>query len=252
MKKALLALIGAGVVASMASLAFADGDAAYSANAVGVVKYTIPANGQLVCVSLPLTPIGDPRDDGSWTWGDTSLANQLDPGSVVYFWKDNGWQSYTKNAITNALYPNGWSKLANQRVIQQGEAFFLRGVTSVTNDVTISLLGQLPTEEEYDYDVTGYQYLDPRGPTVYPVNVTFIDTALAEQLDPGDSVYFWVDGGWQKATRLTTTNALYPNGWARTVNSRSLGVGEGMFVQHMPTNSTVIVHERPFAWDNNN
>jgi hypothetical protein len=248
MKKALLALMGAGVVAAVASLAVAqDSTAANSANAVGVIKYTIPAGGELVCVSLPLSPVGDPRNDGSWEWGATSLAEQLDTYSTVYFWMGDRWQDYTK-LPTNALYTNGWARTTNMKQLKRGEAFFLRGVKTAVEDQTISLLGELPTDEEYDYDLTGGGNLDARGASVYPVGMSFGSTALADQLSTNDVVYFWLGDRWQDYTRLPT-NALYTNGWSRTLNTRPVSVGEGMFIKRQG-NEMSITHSRPFEWSN--
>lgn len=117
MKKALLVAISA--VAVAATVALAD-DSAKSVNAVGVVKYTIPAGGQLVCITLPLHPLETSDAEGRWIFGETSIADQLAKGSTVYFWSGTGWDNFNKNALTGK-----WTAAVTNRPVSIGEGIFV-------------------------------------------------------------------------------------------------------------------------------
>ena len=125
MKKALLTVAGVALVVGLSSVAVAeDTNGVYSANAVGVIKYTIPANGDLVCMTLPLHPMDTSDSEGRWVWGETSLAQQLPNQSKVCFWTNNSWATFTKNA-------NGkWGADVTNRLIKVGEGVFVRSAAS--------------------------------------------------------------------------------------------------------------------------
>lgn len=235
MKKALLAVIGAGVVASMASLAFADDNAAYSANAVGVVKYTIPANGALTCVALPLDPVGD-SGEGTWTWGETSLAEQLPANSVVYFWnaEQQGWDPYTKGGLW------GWNNQAKNHEIQRGEAFFIQAASN-PEDQVISLLGQLPVATNYVFNVPA-NALEVFTVTPYPVQEGFGETDLAASLPANSVIYFWDSES--RAWDPYSKGSLW--GWNAAAKAHTNFVGEGVFIK--ASQNTEVSVSRPFEW----
>ena len=236
MKKALWSVVGAAVAVALSSVAFAqDTNAVNSANAVGVVKYTIPANAGLRCIALPLHPMETSSTNGYWVWGETSLAEQLDKGSMVYFWTGTKWAGFTKNRLTGV-----WTG-AVDREIQPGEAFFVKSASSNTTDKIISLLGELPTEGTLSYDITGNSNLDTRSVTMYPVEMAFGSTELAESLPKGSMVYFWTGTKWSGFTKNRLTGV-----WTG-VADRPVGVGEGIFVKSTG-NAETIEMERPFEW----
>ena len=243
MKKALLAVIGAGVVASMASLAFADDDAAYSANAVGVVKYTIPANGGLACITLPLHPMEtSDADPDTWVFGETGLPDQLDIGSVVYFWTGTGWASSKKDLVGGRVR---WTSSGLTRTIKPGEAIFVRSSPTNQEDKVISLLGELPTEDELDYTISGSNNLDTRSVVMYPVEVpAFGTTTLASNLPVNSVVYFWTGTGWAASKKDLVGGKIR---WSSSGATRSLGVGEGVFVRGVGDGFSV-TNSRPFDW----
>ena len=232
MKKALSILACALLVPLLSSPAWAD-DAAYSANAVGVVKYEIPA-GQLVCVALPLNPLETSDADQRWVWGETSLAQQLANGSDVYFWTGTGWKTYTKD-IEDGIWPKG----ARTRVLEPGEAFFIRGISTQT----ISLLGELPTDETVPYSLTGNYALDVRGVTPYPVSGTFGTTSLSTNLPNGSDVYFWTGTGWK-----TYTKDIEDGIWPKGARNYEYDVGEGIFIRAYGAVNNVN-NDRPFNWE---
>ena len=239
MRKSLMAMAVVASAAMAAVSSFADGEeaSAQSVNAVGVVKYTIPAGGELVCITLPLHPLETSDAEGRWVWGETTLADQLAKGSTVYFWTGTAWANYTKNALTGK-----WTAAVTNRPVQPGEAIFVCGPAKATEPQTISLLGELPTEDDLSYTVTGSKNLDTRGVTMYPVETVFGESELAEALPKGSSVYFWTGTAWANYTKNALTGK-----WTAAVTNRPVAVGEGIFVRSAGTADT-ITNVRPFAW----
>lgn len=235
MKKALVAIAGFSLAVGVASVAMAEDDAAYSVNAVGVVKYDIPADGELVCVSLPLNPLETSDAQQRWVWGETSLAQQLENGSDVYFWTGTGWRTYTKD-----IEDGTWPRSARTRVLEPGEAFFIRGA----NAQVISLLGELPTEDYLEYSLTGNDGLDVRGVTPYPITGAFGATSISTNLPNGSDVYFWTGTGWK-----TYTKDIEDGTWPRGARNYEYGIGEGIFIRARG-NVNSVTNDRPFEWDN--
>jgi hypothetical protein len=244
MKKALMAVAGVALVACLSSAAFADDDAAYSANAVGVVKYVVPSNGGMACITLPLLPLETSSSNKeNWVWGETSLAEQLDDNSTVYFWKNTGWQPSVK-------YPKGrgWSSGGGTYEIKPGEAIFVKTPVGSSSDKVLSLLGELPTDDSLEYQLSGSDNFDARGASPYPVDLTFGSSALASNLVDNSTVYFWEDGGWQPSVK-------YPKGrgWSSGGAEHPVTPGQGMFVRSKKVNGEdgdTITFVRPFEWQN--
>ena len=238
MKKVLFATIAAAVLAGAAFYAFADDDAAYSANAVGVVKYTIPSNGVLTCVSLPLDPFGG---EDAWYWPDTELAKGLQGGSIVYFWNNNtlDWEYSTKSA--RGTWPA--IQTTNLMMVSPGQAFFLRGPSGTKSNVVVSLLGELPVEESMSVGVTGGNNFDMRAISMYPIEVVFTNSAFATNLPGGSMVYFWNGADWVYSTKNVRSNT-----WSTVEGKETLRVGEGVFVKKSGAGMTV-TEGRPFDWE---
>lgn len=228
MKKAWLAVAGVALVASLSSVSFADEtNAAYSANAVGVVKYTIPGNGDLICVNLPLWPL---NGETNWLWPDTDVAKQLPNETIVYFWNGTGWDSSAKGS-------RGWSKSGATKRLGLGDAFFIKGQAEET---TVSLLGELPTEDDLPFDVYGDGVMVTRGVSMYPVGGQFATSVLASNLPKDSIVYFWDNKeGW-------LSSAKGSRGWSKIGATNHFAVGEGIFVK--ASQDAILSLERPFPW----
>lgn len=235
MKKALLVAISA--VAVAATVAFADDNAAKSVNAVGVVKYEIPAHGGLTCISLPLNPLETSDSEGRWVWGETTLAQQLDNQSTVYFWSGTAWGAATKTV------KGKWPSDVVNRPIDPGEAIFVRTPSTAVSNKVISLLGELPTDGSLSYALRGSKNLDTRGATMYPVEVVFGESELAAQLSNQSSVYFWDGTSWGSVTKTVKGK------WPSDVTNRVIKVGEGLFVRSIATAPSEISNTRPFDWE---
>lgn len=232
MKKALTLLAGALLVPFLSSQAWADDEAtAKSVNAVGVVKYTIPAAGGMACISVQLDPMGT----DVWKWGEMSIAEQLPVNSTVYFWDGISWTPFSKTA-------RGWNNTAKAYEVHLGESFFVQSPKASTEDITLSLLGELPTDESLSYSVRGSKSMDMQAATMYPVAITnFGSTELASALGVNSTVYFWDGASWGPFSKTA-------RGWNNTAKAYQIKVGEGMFIQEATTGATVRI-ERPFDWE---
>lgn len=237
MKKALLSVVGVAVAMALSSVALAeDTNAAYSANAVGVIKYSIPANGGLTCIALPLNPMDSSDAEQRWVWGETPIAQQLDNGSDVYFWNGTGWDTFTKD-----IEDGTWNRVARNYSLQPGEAIFVRSPKGSAAK-TVSLLGELPVDDNITYSLTGSGNLDVRGITPYPVAGTFGTTSISSNLPAGSDVYFWNGTGWD-----TFTKDIEDGTWNRVARNYSYFVGEGIFVRPRG-NVTSVTNDIPFVW----
>jgi hypothetical protein len=235
MKKALTILAGALIVPLLSSQAWADGtNAAQSVNAVGVVKYEIPA-GELICVALPLNPLETSNTNQCWVWGETSFAQQLSNGSVVFFWKGEKWKDYKKD-----IEDGTWGRAARTNVLAAGEAFFVRGAQTQT----ISLLGELPTEDTIPYSLSGGGNLNVRGVSPYPVSGTFGTSSLASNLPNGSVVFFWTGGKWKDYKK-----DIEDGTWPRGARTNQYAVGQGIFIRVAGDGVDNLANDRPFDWD---
>ena len=191
-KLVLAAAIGAsvGVVC-----AWGDDDAAYSANAVGVVKFEIPADNGLTCVNLPLYPMlgtNTHHEATRWFGPETDVAKQLPNGTIVYFWDGTGWQSSAKGS-------RGWSKDGASKYLGLDEAFFIKGLSGAET-MKVSLLGELPVDDDMRFTVPGDgTSLNPYGVSTYPVSGKWAQSGLSSNLPSGTVVYFWDGTGWQSS-----------------------------------------------------
>lgn len=227
LKQALLPLAALSLAASLATplAALADDDAAYSANVVGVLRYTIPANGVLTCITLPLNPVSSGTNDNTtWNWSDTSLAQQLDRGTIAYFWTGTGWAQTTKQR-------NSWS---SEKEVVPGQAIFLQGPETATEDKTITLLGELPMDTQY-LPLAGNGSLNMSGVTAFPQSMLLSESPLAD-LPRNTIIYRWNGSQWKQSTKQR-------NDWSTDFE---FGIGEGAFVELNGDSQNI---EEPFPFN---
>lgn len=206
-----------------AGFASAQDDAVYSANAVGVIRYTIPANGELTAIALPLNPMSGSAV--AWSWTNTPIADALPRSSYIYCWRDSKWAPSLKQRT-------GWSQNFE---IQPGEAFFVQ--SSATTNIVVSLLGEVPVDDTLPIPLAGDGNLNMTSVTMYPVEMALTNSAFAD-LPRSTYLFRWNGTSWD-------TNLKQRNGWSDT--SWILDVGEGVFVQ-LSGSSTNVVETRPFEW----
>ena len=123
MKKTLWIAMAGALVASVVA---ASAQEVLSANAVGYIKKTMPAQGQFVLVGLPL----DSMTEASNVFGRTSIAQEAPELSYVYFWDEptQKWLSGQKR-----VGPKAWQPAQSNYVVKAGEGFFLKEVGTVNS-----------------------------------------------------------------------------------------------------------------------
>ena len=122
MKKTLwIAMVGALVASVVAASAQTE---VLSANAVGYIKKSLPAGGDLVAMSIPL----DSMTETNIVFGRTSVAQEAPVGAIVSFW-DEGAQVWVGGAKSG----KGWSPGQSNKVVAAGESFFLREAGTATS-----------------------------------------------------------------------------------------------------------------------
>jgi len=221
---------------ALAAPAFAQDDAAYSVNTIGVIKYTVPPQGQMVCVAMPLNPSPDNPNN---IWGKTSLATQVQPGSTVYFWNDQTqqWNPYTR------MGSGRWNATASNRPMVPGEAIFLQSPASATSNHVVSFIGELSQEDTESMTVSGGSALNARSYSMYPVANKFGNVPLATNVTAGSTVYFW-NTGTQQCEPYTRMGS---GRWNATASNHVVNVGDGMFIQDSGS-AREITEARPFSF----
>ena len=121
MKKTLwIAMVGA----LAASVVAASAQEVLSENAVGYIKKTLPANGKLVMMSIPL----ESMTETNIVFGRTSVAQEALAGSYVYFWNETG-QNWVGGAKRAGVL--GWQPFYSNYVVKAGEGFFMKELATV-------------------------------------------------------------------------------------------------------------------------
>lgn len=214
------------------SLASADEQAAYSANAIGVIKKTIPAGKQSL-MSVPLDQTSDSGD--GFIFASVPAISNMPDGSVANFWDVTNqiWITQTKTARY------GWSSQKNRK-IAVGEPFFIKNVQSSNMEVVIS--GEVPESPALSKGLANNAMVLVANP--YPVPTVLTNFAFADSLADGSVVNFWDEANQIWITQTKT--ARY--GWS-TQKNRLIQPGEGFFVKSAGAEFEW-TESRPYTWPN--
>jgi len=215
-----------------ASAAFAQQEGVYSANALGYIKKTVPPEGKLACVTIPLHSL----TDGTNVFGRTTLAQQLPAGSVVYFWNPDtqGWSGGMKST-------KGWSPAQSNRVVVAGEGIFLKSPAAQTTAIPITFAGEVPSEATLSRAVVGGNAIATVG-NPYPSDFKFGTSSLASNAAAGSIVYFWnlETQGWSGGMKST-------KGWSPAQSNRVVAATEAFFMREAGS-GLVWSPEKPYTW----
>lgn len=224
--KKLMSLVALAVVGSVVA---ASAQEVLSANAVGYVKRTVPAGGFQI-VSIPFDNIAS--EDGSYTFGETQVAEDLPTQSQVMFWDAaaQSWKSGRKTA-------KGWQAMASQP-IQPGEAFFVKG-PDASGELEVTAAGEVPSEGTLTRSYAGNSAFSIVA-SPYPVDVAFGDTEIAQALPTQSEVMFW-----DSAAQSWKTGRKTAKGW-QAMASQPVQAGEGFFVKSASEGSWEAV--KPYTW----
>ena len=228
MKKTLwIAMVGALV----ASVIAASAQEVLSANAVGYIKKTLPANAGLIAISVPLNSMTLESN----VFGQTSIATEAPVGSVVYFWDEvsQTWSGGSKSII-------GWAPAQANRAIPAGEAFFMKGPAG-GSAAEVTITGEVPDEAQLTRVMAGGNALSAMA-NPFPVDITFGQSSLASNATMGSVVYFWdvVSQSWSGGSKSII-------GWAPAQASKVVLAGEGFFMKEAGT-VTDWVAAKPYTW----
>lgn len=228
MKKTLwIAMAGA----LAASVVAASAQEVLSANAVGYIKKTLPANGQLIAVSIPL----DNMNEASNVFGRTSIAQEMVQNSEVFFW-DEAQQIWSGGAKGI----KGWSAGISNRVVAPGEAFFVKGpVGAIEREVTIT--GEVPADMSLTRGIPGNNALGAVA-NPYPVDFTFGQSTLAAAASQNSEVFFWDIG-----QQIWSGGSKGIKGWSAGISNRVVQAAEGFFLKEVGSPASW-QQAKPYTW----
>ena len=231
MKKTLwIAIVGA-LVASVVAASAAE---VLSANAVGYIKRTVPANGGLEVISYALNPM--PYSGITW-FTNTSVAAEMPNGSWTYFWNPT-----TQRWIGSQKSGKGvWGSVAAAQQILPGEMFFLKTPAGApAQEVTIT--GEVPDDATLERAVIGGNAIAALG-NPYPVDVAFTNTDVAKKAANGSAAFFWnpTTGRWNGS--LKSGKGI----WDGPAPTKIVLAGEGFFLKDFGAGS-VWTNVKPYTW----
>jgi len=229
MKKTLwIAIVGA----LAASVVAASAQEVLSANAVGYIKKTLPANGKFVMVAVPLNSM----TEASNVFGRTSIAQEAPVNAVVYFWDEvnQRWASGNKTS-------KGWGSVQSNRVVLAGEGFFLQGPPLTNYNVDVTITGEVPENNDRARAIPGAAALGTVG-NPFPVDFKFGESDLAKNATTNSVVYFWDETNQRWASGNKTSK-----GWGSVQSNRVVLAGEGFFLQEA-AGVTIWTNTRPYTW----
>lgn len=232
MKKTLwIAIIGALAVSVVAASAQTE---VLSANAVGYIKRTVPANGGIEVIAYSLNPM---PYSGVTMFTNTSVAAEMPNYSAAFF-----WNPITQRWITAQKSGKGvWAVEALNKQLLPGEMFFLKSPAgSPAIDVTIT--GEVPEEGTLERAVVGGNAIAALG-NPYPVDVAFTNTSLAKNAANYSAAFFWnpTTGRW------ITAQKSGKGVWAVEALNKTIQAGEGFFMKDINP-SYVWTNTRPYTW----
>ena len=231
MKKTLwIAIVGA--LAASVVAASAQGEV-LSANAVGYIKRTVPADGGLEVISYALNPM--PYSGVTW-FTNTSVAAEMPNLSVAFFWNPE-----TQRWIGSQKTGKGvWGPEALAKQILPGEMFFLKTPAGApAQEVTIT--GEVPDDATLTRAVIGGNAIAALG-NPYPVDVAFTNTDVAKKAANGSAAFFWnpTTGRWigsQKSGKGV---------WGSVAAAETIQAGEGFFLKDVNPGS-VWTNVKPYT-----
>ena len=231
MKKTLWIAIAGALAASVVA---ASAQEVLSANAVGYIKRTVPANGGLEVISYALNPM---PYSGITYFTNTSVAAEMPNYSWAYFWNPT-----TQRWIPAQKSGKGvWPIEATSKQLLAGEMFFLKTPSgAAAQDVTIT--GEVPDDATLERAVVGGNAIAALG-NPYPVDVAFTNTTVAKNAGNYSWAYFWnpATGRWIPAQKSGK------GVWPIEATSKTVLAGEGFFLKDVNAGS-VWTNVKPYTW----
>ena len=229
MKKTLWIAIAGALVASVIA---ASAQEVLSANAVGYIKKTLPANGKLIALSAPLNSM----TEATIVFGRTSVAAEAPVGSEVFFWDPaiQKWGGGKKDG-------KGWPGGASNKVLVAGEAFFLKGSATDPVDREVTITGEVPEDANLARAIPGVGLLGTVG-NPFPVDFKFGTSSLASNAAVGSEVFFW-----DPALQKWGGGKKDGKGWPGGASNRVILAAEGFFLKNGGA-ATIWTNAKPYTW----
>ncbi|MDD2240150.1 MAG: hypothetical protein PHO14_01215 [Kiritimatiellae bacterium] len=229
MKKTLWIVMAAALIAAVVT---ASAQEVLSQNAVGYIKKTLPAGGKFVAMSIPL----DSMSSTEIVFGETSLAEEAPVNTFVYFW-DSVAQTWNAGGKSG----KGWGPAEAGYVLQPGEGFLMKSEVGSTEDVDVTITGEVPSDATLSRGIPGSDNFGSLA-NPYPVDFTFGTSALASNAPVDTFVYFWdVDA------QTWNAGGKSGKGWGPAEAGYEVQAGEG-FLMRAPGGATTWDAEKPYTW----
>lgn len=227
MKRRVIGLLAACSLAAFVSSAVAQ--EAYSANAIGVIKKTVPAKSYAF-ISMPL----DSTTTVENYFLDTPIA-QMPVGSTVYYWDLESnppkWSSLKRDSR------KGWGAAASNLVIGVGQPMFVQNPDSTPVELIFS--GEVPSDASLQIGIPSKAYQTVANP--YPVPFVWGDSDLAKTANAGSTVYMWKEGAWVSGKKDSR------KGWSEFATN-VIAPGDGLFFFETGNSDYYWTVAKPYSW----
>lgn len=228
-------LLVAGVFSALAFQASAqDEQYAYSANAVGVIRKTLPGGKQML-LSVPL-------DDAASTNAAIPFMELTFLSTLPNNSSANVWDPVNNEWISGVRTRGKWVGAITNVALQAGQPIFI--LNGGASPVTITLVGEVPEDSSIPIALANANqmqgYANP-----YPVSFVFGTSALASNAVNNSSVSFWdvENNDWISGSKTR-------GAWNTTVRSKTVAPAEGFLLVHGPTAASGGTWEvsKPYEW----
>ena len=230
MKRRVIGLLAACSLAAFVSSAVAQ--EAYSANAIGVIKKTIPA-GKMALISIPL-------DDSESTNAAIPFLELPFLSSFPNKSTANLWDSDASEWVYGKKTLGKWSGAITNMSVQPGQAIFFENGGS--SPIEIIMSGEVPSDPQITVGLAAASHMVACA-NPYPVPFAFTNSALAAQAKNGAQANFWdVDSSTWRYTKKTLGK------WSGQ-NDAVVNPGDGfMFLSSATETNTGWVVSKPYEW----
>lgn len=219
-------------VALVASVAAASAQEVLSANTIGYIKKSLPAQGKLITLSIPLYNLTNVNN----VFGGLALASEAPVLSSVSFWDPVG-----QRWVGGAKGGKGWAANVATQIVTSGDFFFMKGPATSTVPTEITILGEVPSDAVLTRTIPGGNRLGSMA-NPYPVDFVFGTSSLASNATVLSSVSFWDVAG-----QRWVGGAKGGKGWAANVATQRVIATEGFFMKEAST-VTTWTNTKPYTW----
>ena len=232
MKNRMFVGLVAAATALVLSSSLATAQEAYSANAIGVIKKTIPA-GKMALISIPLD--NTESTNAAIPFLELPFLSSLPNKSTANMWDSAGvkWVSGKKSL-------GKWGGDITNMYIHSGQSIFFENGGS--SPVTLIFSGEVPSDAEISVGLAAPSHMVACA-NPYPVSFDFTNSVLARQAKNGSQANFWDMNA--NTWRFCKKSLGKWGGTASTV----VEPGDGFMFQSGATETnTAWVVSKPYEW----